>query len=81
LLYIDIIMKIQEAQFTLEGREYIELKNLMKLASLVNSGGEVKMYCQNGEVQVNGEIETRRGKKLRVGDKVLFGIRQIEIIA
>jgi len=74
-------MKTQEAQFALEGREYIELKNLMKLASLVNSGGEVKMYCQNGEVMVNGEIETRRGKKLRVGDKVLFGIRQIEIIA
>lgn len=73
-------MKIQEAQFTLEGKEYIELKNLMKLASLVNSGGEVKMYCQNGEISVNGEIETRRGKKLRVGDKVLFGIRQIEII-
>lgn len=73
-------MKIQEAQFALEGREYIELKNLMKLADLVNSGGEVKMYCQNGEVMVNGEIETRRGKKLRVGDKVLFGIRQIEII-
>jgi len=74
-------MKTQEAQFALEGREYIELKNLMKLASLVNSGGEVKMYCQNGEVMVNGEIETRRGKKLRVGDKVLFGIRQIEITA
>lgn len=73
-------MKIQEAQFSLEGREYIELKNLMKLASLVNSGGEVKMYCQNGEVSVNDQIETRRGKKLRVGDKVLFGIKQIEII-
>ena len=40
-------MKIQESQFALDGREYIELKNLMKLASLVNSGGEVKMYCQN----------------------------------
>jgi len=73
-------MKVQEAQFTLEGREYIELKNLMKLASLVNSGGEVKMYCQNGEVLVNGEVETRRGKKLRAGDIVLFGIKQIEII-
>jgi ribosome-associated protein len=73
-------MKIQETQFTLEGREYIELKNLMKLASLVNSGGEVKMYCQNGEVRVNGEVETRRGKKLRIGDKLLFGIKQVEII-
>ncbi len=73
-------MKIQEAQFALEGKEYIELKNLMKLASLVNSGGEVKMYCQNGEISVNGEVETRRGKKLRAGDKVLFGIKQIEII-
>lgn len=73
-------MKIQEAQFSLEGKEYIELKNLMKLASLVNSGGEVKMYCQNGEISVNGEVETRRGRKLRVKDTVLFGIKQIEII-
>jgi len=73
-------MKVQEAQFTLEGREYIELKNLMKLASLVNSGGEVKMYCQNGEVFVNGAVELRRGKKLKAGDVVRFGIKQIEII-
>ena len=73
-------MKVQKAQFTLEGRDYIELKNLMKLASLVNSGGEVKMYCQNGEISVNGEVETRRGRKLRLGDTVLFGIKQIEII-
>ena len=73
-------MKIQESQFALDGREYIELKNLMKLASLVNSGGEVKMYCQNGEISVNGELETRRGKKLRVGDTLLFGIKQIEKI-
>ena len=73
-------MKIQESQFALEGREYIELKNLMKLASLVNSGGEVKIYCQNGEISINGEVETRRGKKLRISDTLLFGIKQIEII-
>jgi ribosome-associated protein len=41
----------------------------------VQTGGEAKVIIQTGEVQVNGEIETRRGRKLITGDRVLVGNR------
>ena len=62
-----------------KGEEYIELKNLVKVMSYVNSGGEAKVIIQGGEVQVNGETELRRGKKLRKGDKIKIQDDQIEI--
>ena len=48
--------------------EFIKLGQAMKLAGLVDSGVEAKEIIQNGEVSVNGEVETRRGKKLYPGD-------------
>ena len=42
----------------------------MKLANLVGSGGEAKILIQDGQVTVNGEVCTQRGKKLRTGDVV-----------
>lgn len=48
--------------------EYVKLQDLLKLANLVSSGGEAKERIQAGEVLVNGEICTQRGKKLRPGD-------------
>lgn len=51
---------------------YIKLDQLFKLANLCGSGGEAKEYIQSGKVFVNGETETRRGKKLVDGDKVSF---------
>ena len=48
--------------------EFIKLGQAMKLAGLVNSGVEAKEVIQNGEVMVNGETDTRRGKKLYSGD-------------
>lgn len=59
-----------EKSFSLEGRPYVELKNLIKLLQLTNSGGETKHLLAEGIVSVNGEVEMRRGKKLRAGDKV-----------
>ena len=50
--------------------EFIKLDALLKFASLVNSGGEAKQLIQNGEVLVNGEVCTMRGKKIRPGDTV-----------
>ena len=50
--------------------EFIKLDALLKFASLVGSGGEAKQLIQNGEVLVNGEVCTMRGKKIRSGDKV-----------
>jgi ribosome-associated protein len=52
--------------------EYIRLDQLMKLADMVGGGGEAKLLIQGGEVMVNGEVDTRRGKKLRTGDVVEF---------
>jgi ribosome-associated protein len=48
--------------------EFIKLGQAMKLAGLVDSGVEAKEVIQNGEVMVNGETDTRRGKKLYSGD-------------
>ena len=44
--------------------EFIKLGQAMKLAGLVDSGLDAKIVIQNGEVLVNGEVDTRRGKKL-----------------
>lgn len=52
--------------------DFIRLDSAMKLADMVVTGGHAKLVIQNGEVEVNGEICTMRGKKLRVGDKVKF---------
>ena len=52
--------------------EFIKLQDLLKLADLVGTGGEAKIVIQEGDVQVNGEVCTMRGKKLRPGDTVTF---------
>ena len=48
--------------------EYIKLQDLLKLTGLAATGGMAKIVIQNGEVKVNGEVCTMRGKKLREGD-------------
>lgn len=50
--------------------EFIRLDALLKLGNLVQSGGEAKFLIQNGNVTVNGEVCTMRGKKIRAGDTV-----------
>ena len=52
--------------------EYIKLESFLKLANVIESGGMAKTVIQNGEVTVNGEVCTMRGKKLRPGDTVGF---------
>ncbi|MCD7807870.1 MAG: RNA-binding S4 domain-containing protein [Erysipelotrichaceae bacterium] len=59
--------------------EFIVLGQALKLAGLVDSGSLAKIVIQNGEVLVNGEIETRRGKKLYNGDRVSFLDREFII--
>lgn len=51
--------------------EYIKLEQFLKLVEAAQSGGEAKHMIQDGQIQVNGETEIRRGKKLRPGDEVL----------
>ncbi len=50
--------------------EYIKLQDLLKLAAVTATGGEAKLLIQEGQVLVNGEVCTQRGKKLRPGDDV-----------
>ncbi len=59
--------------------EFIKLDALLKFASLVNSGGEAKMLIQNGQILVNGEICTMRGKKIRSGDRVSYGDKEVVV--
>lgn len=50
--------------------DYIKLDSFLKLANLVMSGGEAKIVIQEGQIQVNGAVETRRGRKLYPGDTI-----------
>ncbi len=52
--------------------DFIKLESFLKLANAVESGGMAKNVIQDGEVFVNDEVCTMRGKKLRPGDKVRF---------
>ena len=51
------------------GTEFIKLESAMKLTNILPSGGTAKLEIQDGQVTVNGEICTMRGKKLYPGDK------------
>lgn len=59
--------------------EFIKLGQALKAAGLVESGVEAKEVIQDGLVKVNGEIDTRRGRKLYGGDVVTFDGEEIEI--
>jgi len=59
---------------------FIKLDSLLKLANLVMSGGEAKLLIMDGQVKVNGEVETRRGRKLYPGDRVEVAERGAVVI-
>ena len=59
--------------------EYIKLGQALKAAGLVESGVEAKEVITEGLVTVNGETDTRRGRKLYAGDVVLFNGEEIRI--
>lgn len=59
--------------------EYIKLDALLKFAGLCETGGEAKELIQGGQVKVNGEICTMRGKKCHAGDTVELDGRTVQI--
>ncbi len=59
--------------------DYIKLGQALKAAGLVNSGVEAKIVILEGEVKVNGNVETQRGKKLFSGDIVSYNGEEIKI--
>lgn len=62
-----------------EGDEFIKLGQLMKKVGWISSGVDAKMLILDELVQVNGEIETRRGKKIYPGDVVTFEGESVKV--
>ena len=59
--------------------EYIKLEQFLKIADIVSTGGEAKMFLLTNEIMVNGEYENRRGRKLYKGDKITVNSNQYQI--
>ena len=59
--------------------EFIKLQDFLKFANAIESGGMAKTFIQEGDVLVNGEVCTMRGKKLRAGDVVEFAGETVKI--
>ena len=68
-------------QFSLQGREFIELNNLLKVTGLCGSGGVAKMVIADGLVKVDGVVETRKRCKIRAGQTVAFQGQTIAVKA
>ena len=69
ILYIYLFILLYQY---LEFYKTMKLDQFLKWQNLVSSGGEAKIFIKTGSVKVNGIIETRRGRKLNKGDKVIF---------
>ncbi len=67
-----------EQEFEING-EYIELIKLLKAAGVCQTGGHAKLVVSDGEVKLNGEIETRKKRKIRKGDCVVFENYRINV--
>ena len=60
--------------------EYITLQALLKEVGIIQSGGAIKSFLQKNKVYFNGELETRRGKKIRIGDIITLPNQKLEIL-
>jgi ribosome-associated protein len=71
---------ITPSDFSLRG-DHITLDALLKATGLASSGGDAKQQISAGRVQVNGEVDLRRGRKLRAGDVVTVGAAHVRLQA
>ena len=71
-------MKVEKIKIEIDS-EFIRLQDLLKLSGVCATGGMAKVVIQNGEVLVNGEVCTMRGKKMRAGDRARFDNTEIEV--
>ena len=60
-------------------KEPVELYKILKFEGLVASGGEAKLVIGDGQVSVNGEVETRKRKKIVDGDIIVFGNETLQV--
>jgi ribosome-associated protein len=63
------------------GGDMIRLGQLLKLAGVIDAGGEAAAYLASQRVTVNGEAESRRGRQLHPGDEVVAGGETLRIVA
>ncbi len=61
--------------------DFIKLGQALKLSGLVGSGVDAKIVVQDGQVKVNGRVETQRGKKLVAGDEVSYDSNTFVIVS
>ncbi len=69
---------MSSTEFALRG-DHITLDALLKATGLASSGGAAKVLIADGQVLVNAEVETRRGRKLRAGDLVVLGEASVHL--
>ena len=67
-------------EFSLQGREYIELNKLLKFLNIAESGGFANQMIMDGVVLLNDEVETRKRCKLRSGDVVSIDGEDIQVL-
>ena len=72
-------MDAEPARSIAIGDSTIELAKLLKFSGLAESGGQAKQMIVSGVVRVNGEVETRKGRKLHPGDVVRCGGETVEL--
>jgi len=65
--------------FELEGRDFIELNNLLKITGLCESGGIAKIQISEGQVKVDDKVELRKRCKIRTGQCVDFNGQQVQV--
>jgi len=70
---------MNKEDFTIKG-DFIELVKLIKVVGLTGTGGEAKMLIENGEVLVNDEVELRKRRKLKTGDKVVIADLTVNLL-
>lgn len=67
-------------EFDLQGREFVELNNLLKLTGWCSSGGVAKLMIAEGSVRVDGQVELRKRCKIRPGQVVEFEGQRITVV-
>lgn len=76
---VDYLPGMEDAQTITIREEPIELCQLLKFAGLTETGGEAKLAIGQGLVLVNGEVETRKRRKVMAGDRVAFGGKTVVV--
>lgn len=66
-------------EFDLEGRDYIELNNLLKVTGLCESGGMAKTQIADGRVKVDDKVELRKRCKIHSGQRIEFNAEQVRV--